>query len=70
MSETKNTLILDIVINWVAVEKYLPPKHTYVLLWNKDNDNKGLEFIHEFDLRTERYTRNWTHWAEFKPPCL
>ena len=35
-----------------------------------DNDEHKVEFIHEFDLTTDRYTRNWTHWTEVKPPCL
>jgi hypothetical protein len=61
---------IAVVINWVATAKELPKKHTKVLLYNEDNENYALEFIHEFDLTTDRYTRNWTHWAEFKPPCF
>ena len=63
----KNLTIPD-VIHWVATKDELPKVHTKVLLYNDDGKNYALEFIHEFDLTTDRYTRNWTHWAEFKPP--
>lgn len=64
-----NELLPD-VINWVAIIDQMPPKHKYVLLATKTGDIKH-EFVHEFDLTTERYTRNYTHWAhEPKPPCL
>ena len=65
----KNCFIPN-VINWVATKDELPPLHKYVLLYKVDNDEHKVEFIHEFDLTTERYTRNWTHWALIKPPCL
>ena len=68
-TKVKNLGLFD-VIHWVATKDELPKVHTKVLLYNDNGKNYALEFIHEFDLTTDRYTRNWTHWAEFKPPCV
>lgn len=65
-----NNVALGDVIQWVATKDELPKVHTKVLLYSEDSKGYALEFIHEFDLTTDRYTRNWTHWAEFKPPCV
>ena len=55
-------------MEWVATKEELPPLHKRVLLYNIKNDNHQTEFIHEFDLTTERYVKNWTHWAIVNPP--
>jgi hypothetical protein len=72
LAEYKNIkqLLISGVINWVSTKDELPPLHKYVLLYKIDNDEHRVEFIHEFDLTTNRYTQNWTHWAIIKPPCL
>lgn len=68
--EQKQALDLSSVIQWVETKEELPKRHTKVLLYDVESENYALEFIHDFDLETERYTRNWTHWAEFKPPVV
>jgi len=55
-------------IIWTDINNEMPPKHKDVWLYNVYNDNYGAEFVHEFDLTTDRYKRNWTHWAEVKSP--
>tara|TARA_R110000772_G_scaffold17946_3_gene50144 strand:+ start:225701 stop:226012 length:312 start_codon:yes stop_codon:yes gene_type:complete len=53
---------------WIEIKDKLPPKEIRVLLYNEESDNYGLEFVHEYDLTTNRFPRNWTHWMEFIPP--
>ena len=49
-------------INWVEIRKELPPKHKRVLLANRDGA-MHVEFIQEWDLASDKFTRNYTHWA-------
>lgn len=64
----KKQCAINGVIHWVAVKEQLPPINKKVWLYNTENDNYEAEFVNKLDLTTKRYERNWTHWAEVKPP--
>lgn len=63
-------LIIDSVINWVAIDDQEPPMHQKVMA----SDGKEIGF----DVWSEHYKDEWNnspynfkHWAELpKPPCL
>ena len=53
------------ILNWVPISEQLPPKHKYILLKveGTDNMNWSCTFVHEYDLTTQKFPRNYTHWA-------
>lgn len=65
-----NSLAAEQEADWVSIKDKLPTEHNVVILYDIESENYGCEFVHKYDLTTNRYTRNWTHWKPFKSPCL
>ena len=70
---------ISVVINWVAIDKDLPPKDTFVLAYYPDGNEDG-KFIDTTTYyggkltdtgSSVAYCFEATHWAKLpKPPCL
>ena len=77
MSETKNTLILDIVMQWVAVSERLPENKWHDFSdWVMAADDAGYVFKTRYDYQYNQWMdkanvpeNKVTHWMELpKPP--
>lgn len=62
LSKVIDENIKDNVINWVAIKDEMPPVNKYVLLVKEDH-YMSIEFIDEYSLTTNKYPKNFTHWA-------
>jgi len=49
-------------LKWILIKEKLPPANKYVLLVTHAGEIVH-EFIHEYDLTTNRFTKNYTHWT-------